>query len=471
MERWNKKKSRGNSASGSYENYASQGYNRGGYNSHGYSNRYNYRSRNKYGSHSRNDNNYSWSWGNYSFDRLQDDNSDLIIKSDEGYLTPINYSIKSRLGWNTGEETLRFVKNMCRYFYHEMLEEEDYYEEKFKDKLDELPEKVLSEYNNIKGTIEVIKATNIPGYTPLEKAEHLVQSLSSKNPNNNVDDLVSQASSLTNELEFDTNTFSDPILNELCDITDFSKKAKFEILNKISLIKGFGEKFKVEVDITEKEVEFSALTTIRKMRDMSQFRKIEMYQRMLPIFDVKLALKDLLVQTCVDRTESMQKIIVLVDYSGSMDTHIKQQWVCAFLIDRLKYVMKGECEIFFSFFVSNPKKLKFTRIHDRKSAIDFWKTFSTRPTGGITDIGSIINYIGKDIKHFKRLCNLDIDLSEQAVEALIINDGHDDIRTDAFTYKTNALSILENNSQLRKACLDNGGKYVAVLGKQIKEYE
>jgi hypothetical protein len=43
-----------------------------------------------------------------------------------------------------------------------------------------------------------------------------------------------------------------------------------------------------------------------------------------------------------------------LDYSGSMNNTPKQIWVNAILIDRFRYVIQGEAEVFFSYFNSRP---------------------------------------------------------------------------------------------------------------------
>ena len=105
--------------------------------------------------------------------------------------------------------------------------------------------------------------------------------------------------------------------------------------------------------------------------------------------------------------------------------------------------------------------MNFHHIHDTQSALEFWKNFQTRPNGGGTDIGTIINYVKAQISS-RRLHNLNIDLSQEQPEILIVNDGKDDIHTDKFTYKTNALTLMQENDQLKDLCLKNGGKYVHI---------
>jgi len=124
----------------------------------------------------------------------------------------------------------------------------------------------------------------------------------------------------------------------------------------------------------------------------------------------------------VDRKEQIQKIIILLDYSGSMCEEQKQIWVNAILIDRFKYVMRGEAEVFFSYFVHDPEQLHFQHIKNREDVINFWQTFSNSPNGGGTKVGDMVEHVAKEIAD-RKLHNLNVDLSEEKPEILIINDG------------------------------------------------
>jgi hypothetical protein len=79
----------------------------------------------------------------------------------------------------------------------------------------------------------------------------------------------------------------------------------------------------------------------------------------------------------------------------------------------------------------------------------------------MTRVGSMVVHIAKEISE-KRLCNLDIDLSEEKPEILVINDGDDSIDAKDFPYKVNAICLGENNSQLKDLCVKSGGKKVFV---------
>ena len=144
-----------------------------------------------------------------------------------------------------------------------------------------------------------------------------------------------------------------------------------------------------------------------------------------------------------------------------MDENIKQLWVNAILIDRFKYVMKGEAEVFFSYFVDCVEDLDFKHITNREDVINFWQTFSNEPNGGTTEVGEMVKYIASSIE-IGKLCNLDIDLSQEKPEILVINDGQDDINIKKFPYKVNAVTLMESNAELQTLCLETGGKLVNV---------
>jgi uncharacterized protein with von Willebrand factor type A (vWA) domain len=93
--------------------------------------------------------------------------------------------------------------------------------------------------------------------------------------------------------------------------------------------------------------------------------------------------------------------------------------------------------------------------------MNFWTWFSNDPNGGTTDIGSIVTSIANDIEE-QRLGNLDIDLSQEKPEILIINDGQDEVGYDTLPYKVNAISLMEFSDELKTLCIKTGGKQVKV---------
>jgi hypothetical protein len=123
--------------------------------------------------------------------------------------------------------------------------------------------------------------------------------------------------------------------------------------------------------------------------------------------------------------------------------------------------MRGEAEVFFSYFVDSVDDLQFQHIKNREDVIAFWQTFSNSPNGGMTEVGDMVEHISNEIQAGK-LCNLDVNLSEERPEILVINDGQDDINTDEFPYKVNAVSLMSFSNQLKDLCLNTGGKQIEV---------
>ena len=396
------------------------------------------------------DTSYSKSyWGSFKWGYDEDDDSDLIFKEHPNYITPTASDIKYKTTnyiFHTSEN-VKIIKNLSRYFYHKLVENEDIWVDDCSDP-DNIPEEFANDYNTYKSVIEQLQTSSVFGRSPLEKAIHVLQTILDNNKKKGpqeTEDLLERLDKDAARCDFNDETLMDPILNELCDLNEFTKKFKNDVLRKISMVKNFGSQFKIEKEIEEKVVSNSSIIVKKRFKDFSQIMNVELYQRLLPNFNLKLATQDLFVNVPVDRTEHKQKIIMLVDYSGSMHDTQKQQWVCGVLLERLKHAMLEECEIFFSFFVHDPERMHFTHIYDRKTAIKFWSTFSTTPGGGDTHLGDMVNHIKNQIE-VKRLNNLEIDLIKEKVEILAINDGQDTVKTHEFNYKTNAISLMQQNT-------------------------
>jgi len=438
-----------------YEDNDYYGYNSYGYGSYGKSN---------YGSNSGKSYGNSWNWGTFGYSSLVEDvDDDLYIKAHESYFTPKDTEISKKLDRSANtKQNRKTIKEFARFFYHKMIDEKSYFDEKYSDE-NSLSESELEALSQKKNTYEELWDKFIPGVTPLEQALSLFKELSRQSGEEELTSEVIEKKLKNNTVEFNREIYSDPIINELLEMHDLGKEYKTDIINMISLFKNFGSEFKITKEIEERIVANSDIVSKKIMRDYSQLHMVDMYQRLLPTYNVKMLTKDLVVNVPVDKTEHKQKIIILLDYSGSMHDDRKQKWVLAILIDRLRYAIKEEAEIYFSYFVHKTDDLYFHHIYDRKSAIEFWQQFSTEPNGGDTALGDMINYINDEINVHHRLHNLNIDLSSEKPEVLAINDGQDSIKTDEFVYKTNAISLLDqSNEQLKELCLKNSGKYIFI---------
>lgn len=412
----------------------------------------------------------TWNWGSYgSYGYLTEDNDDgIYVKAHESYLTPKDSDISYKLHYQEDTRQNRLlIKEMARFFYHKMIDDKEYIDEKY------LPPNELSETDiqNVEAKKVYYQALwdkFIPGITPLEQAFSVFEDMQRKSGSSG------SSRSMTNEqlmqnvdsIEFHEEIYGDPVFNELLDMHELGKQHKTKIFERLSMISHLGGEFRVEKNIEERLVPNSSIVVKKIMRDHSQVHNIDLYQRLMPTFNLKLLTKDLVVNACVDKTEHKQKIIILLDFSGSMNASEKQIWVLALMMDRLKYAMLEEAEIYFSYFVHRTEDLKFHHIYNRATALKFWSQFSTRPNGGDTDLGAMVNFIKNQIEVKHKLCNLDIDLSKETPEILAINDGQDSVKTREFTYKTNAVTLVDGlNTELRELCLKNKGKYVYINSK------
>jgi hypothetical protein len=412
-------------------------------------------------------NSYAWKpsvWSNYSWGGVaeDDDDSDLFAKDPVTYLTPTKADIKTKSNvWI--DKSLITIKELARVCYFKMIDEREYISEQFAD-YDSLGDGQRNDYDQKKELYDSIFDQFIPGNTPLEQAiaiyrqiggnaEYREKSVRDPDEEGDID--------YDTTLNFDRQVYTDPTINEQLEFNELSKERKMDILSKISIIGELGDQFKVEKEVEEKLVSNSDQYAKKIMRDYAQFSQIELYQKMFPNFRTKFLTKDLTVNVPVDRKEQKQKIIILLDFSGSMDSPDKQIWVNAILIDRLKYVMKEEAEVFFSYFVHSPSKMHFHHLKNRQDVMNFWTWFSNDPDGGTTDIGAMVTSIANDISKHK-LGNLDIDLSVEKPEILVINDGQDRVGYDTLPYKVNALSLMDFSDELKTLCIKTGGKQVRV---------
>lgn len=398
---------------------------------------------------------YSWSFGG-------DNNDDLFVKDPVTYLTPTAAEIRKKVH-APKQTSIDTIKELARVCYFKMIDEKDYIAEKYAD-YDNLNESEQHEYQQKKDLYDGIFDQFVPGFTPLEQAIAIYLKLKNeKNVNERGEE--EEELDMTRGLDFDRQLYTDPDINEQLDLNELSKNRKMEIMNQLSLVGQFGSEFKVEKEISEKIVANSDQYSTMIMRDYSQIHMMNLMQKVYPNFRTKFLNKDLTVSVPVDRKEQLQKIIIILDYSGSMCEDEKQIWVNAILIDRFRYVMRGEAEVFFSYFVHDTEDLDFQHIKNRDDVIKFWQTFSNHPNGGGTAVGDMVEYIANEVAS-GRLHNLDVNLSEEKPEILVINDGQDSIGTNEFPYKVNAVSLMEFSDELKDLCLATGGKQIEITYDQ-----
>lgn len=398
--------------------------------------------------------------------------SKIITKEHDYYYTP-NDGMCSRMltARKLDPSNSDFMKELSRFFYHQMIESKDYIEDRYLEdnfteemaKDEEISPERLAQKREF---YHQLFDEYVPGYSPTEKAVNALRMISKSKKPKNKDGEPDLADALTQirENKVDRETFENPNWNKLLNkrsLDEFDKK--MDHLNKVAIIEGFGKSFEIKKTTEDRKVPNSRKFKSVRMSEYSEITKSPIYQKIFPNYSIKLATKDLVINAPIETQEGKQKIIILVDYSGSMNETYKQDWVLAIIADRLYYAMKEECEIFFSYFLENlyPKR-SFTHIYNEETALKFFKDFQTRPDGGDTYVGNVIRSIKDEIEKNHRLFNLNVDLSKEKPEILVINDGNDSCKVDNFTWKTNAITLGQRNEELKKLSEASGGRYLTI---------
>jgi hypothetical protein len=389
---------------------------------------------------------------------------DLIVKEHDYYFTPSDY-LAQRYLYKTGLDVnnTKFLQEMARFYYYQMVEDPNYIKDEYA--AGEFPEDFNpGNFAQKSQFFEKLFPEYMPGMSPIEKASNALYLLSLQTGKK--DNLEEQLSEKTvdamREMLPDKEMFESKDWDKLLNtrgLNEFTNKIKY--LNKVGIVEGFGKTFEIKKTVEHKKVHNSDRFKMMRISEYSEIVKSPIYQRIFPNYRAKLLAKDIAINSPISSQESKQKIIVLVDFSGSMNSHFKQDWVLTILADRLYYAMKEECEIFFSFFV---EKLigKFHHIYNEKTALEFFKSISTSPNGGDTYIGDIINTIKKEVEDNKQLFNIPVDLSKEKPEMLIINDGEDSCKVSNFSWKANAITLGRRNPELKDLVEKSGGRYITI---------
>lgn len=421
----------------------------------------------------------TYSYSKYASYYVTDSDSENLIYCTDNYIIPQVQSIKDKLGssfsiYSTTPEEIYAIKELCVYHFTKMIEGELTTNSNFSySKNPAETEEYITKKTELYDT--TVSTKTIVGNSAMERAiSTFIQMRDDESDNcklSTIEDLEEETAACKKRKD---KQFVDPEIDEIRNTNQFTKTKGLSLLKKISLITDFGKEFSVSKEIKTRVVSCSDEKDFRKLRGFQDLFRVNPATKLMPDYKVKMIQKMLRAQMPIVRTAIKQKIIIIVDYSGSMGINEKQEWVAAIILDRIKYVLKGECELFFSYFEYRPDTLKFTHVHDMKSAQHFWANFSFKPSGGGTDVGAMIDKIENEINVHKKLMNLKIDLSTEMPEILVINDGQDSIKTEKFKYKTNAICIEEDNHELRKLCLnkDNKGKYINIgfYPKKITAY-
>lgn len=240
---------------------------------------------------------------------------------------------------------------------------------------------------------------------------------------------------------------------------------KLGIIDKMCLFEDFGEKFKVVSDDITKFVHNAKQKKNAFIQKFEQINKVRKFEYLLPTFNVKLLNRSLNVALPAQTEIAKQKVILLVDYSGSMGTYFKQEWVSAIILNRIKYIFDNECEIYFAFYIGDLRShLKY--ISTKEEAYAFWENFSTKPNGGETNIHRAICSVNRD---FLNNPSKYTSLNGKLPEILVVCDGEDDLFGDPIL-KTNIITILNYNDEMREYSISSGGSYVNITEEDIEMY-
>ncbi len=323
--------------------------------------------------------------------------TDFYVKEHKYYYTPSEWTADWRLSQHGFESKyVDILLEMSRFYYHKMIADKKYVEPKYEDQ-SKLEGKDLEKAQQKEGFYESLWNKSVPGNTPFEKALNTLIIMRKKQKKDGKkgdmgfdpdgmsgEELESTWDGVPDETQFDNKNMND-LFAERPELEDFS--IKMDMLQRIAIVEGFGKSFEIKKTVEEHKVPFSRVYKPRRMTEFSEVVNAQPYQKLLPNYLSKLLSKDLVINSPIETEESKQKIIILVDYSGSMRSGNKQNWVLSILADRLAYCMDEECEIFFSYFLTKRELedgyFKWTHIYNRETALNFFKSFSIGPNGGI----------------------------------------------------------------------------------------
>ena len=402
-------------------------------------------------------NHFNFNWQNYV---IKDNDDHLLTKSPTGYDTPTQSDIRFKNGSfeYISTENYDLIKNMSRLFYNQMWGEQDYMKEI---DLSNSEEKDIELYYKLKQFLDELYLKDVPGYTPLSKAMFIYNELFKKN--SGAESILEEVDLMNalGKIKLESELRDNPDIKAMMNGNEFTKRFEDEIMRKMFMIDDLGKQFEIKKQIEEKVVNNSELIVNRQLLEYSQLVDTVPYQFALPNFIPKLAIKDLQVNCYVERNETKQKVIILADASGSMNNTQKQQWLCAVLMERMRFVSKEECEIYFSYYETSI--YHFYHLKNAEDVLYFWRNvYTSSPDGGGTRVGEIVDRLEKEVNSGK-FYNLDTDLSQENPEVLILSDGQDKIRTSKFPYKCNSITVCDSYSdQLKQLCIESEGKYIHI---------
>ena len=194
------------------------------------------------------------------------------------------------------------------------------------------------------------------------------------------------------------------------------------------------------------------------MREFSQITSLKpLSQAVMPMFDYKLATKQLVVSQKVKVINQKQLLYLLIDESGSMNNPDRIGYVLAVVLNRLEAVKNGEAVLYISLFDDVIKEP--TKIETEAEALDFYKKFRRfKPKGDGTKIDQAIRYA---VEHI----NNSIDGLTQP-QIAIVTDGEDSVtikKGEMQGITLNYVAIKSENADLKELCHQTGGAFISCM--------
>ena len=195
--------------------------------------------------------------------------------------------------------------------------------------------------------------------------------------------------------------------------------------------------------------------SIKGFDELSKLSKPEWanYQTSRSYFWYRVAGKQAKVRERVVTIEKKQLLFIMLDCSGSMDNGKRIAKACGILMNRLKAVIAGEAELYFSFFDTKLVEVHCVKTPEEAKAL-MEKVRSKNFSGGSTDINAAM----KEAK-----AKIDEIIAEGATyrpELVVVTDGDDTISSTAKDFagtKVHAFVVEENNKALVDLAKATGG--------------
>lgn len=195
--------------------------------------------------------------------------------------------------------------------------------------------------------------------------------------------------------------------------------------------------------------------SIKGFDELSKLSKSEWvsYQTSRSYFWYRVAGKQARVRERVVTIEKKQLLFIIVDCSGSMDSGNRIAKACGILMNRLKAVISGEAELYFSFF--DTKLLKVYSVKTPEEAKSLMETLRNKNfSGWSTNIDGCMKQAKAEIDKI---------IAEGATyrpELVVVTDGDDTISSTAKDFagtKVHAFVVEERNPKLTDLAKATGG--------------